>query len=50
MSMKFAILLTIAVSLVVLGIIRISRRDYLWGGTLIAIGLLIGPGGFSLLD
>ncbi|WP_430866879.1 GPGG-motif small membrane protein [Demequina aurantiaca] len=38
-----------AVILVVLGIIRIVRKDILWGVVLIVIGLLVGPGGVSLL-
>jgi len=48
MSLYFSILLTIAVTLVVLGIIRVAKRQYLLGAALIAAGLLVGPGGFSL--
>jgi uncharacterized membrane protein len=44
----WAVLLTVAVALVVLGIVRIARRDFVWGGLLIAAGLLIGPGGFNI--
>jgi hypothetical protein len=44
----FAILLTAAVALVVLGIVRLARHQYLLGATLIAAGLLVGPGGVSI--
>jgi hypothetical protein len=44
----YGVLLTIAVVLVVLGIVQLSRRNLLWGGLLIAAGLLIGPGGVSI--
>jgi hypothetical protein len=38
-----------AVILVITGIIRIVQKDILWGVVLIVIGLLVGPGGVSLL-
>jgi hypothetical protein len=38
-----------AVILVVFGIIRLVQKDILWGIVLIVIGLLVGPGGVSLL-
>lgn len=38
-----------AVILVVFGIVRIVQKDILWGVVLIVLGLLIGPGGVSLL-
>jgi hypothetical protein len=43
------ILLTIiAAILVILGIFRIVRGDLLWGIVLIVVGLLVGPGGYSI--
>ena len=43
------ILLTIiAAILVIYGIFRIVRGDLLWGIVLIVVGLLVGPGGYSL--
>lgn len=44
------ILWIIAVVLVISGIVRIVRRDFLWGVALIIIGLLVGPGGVSLFS
>ena len=44
----YALLLTVAVVLVVMGIVQVARRSYLWGAGLIGVGLLIGPGGVSL--
>jgi len=44
----YALLLTIAVVLVVMGIIQVARRSYLWGAGLIGLALLIGPGGVSI--
>ena len=38
-----------AVILVIFGIIRIVQKDILWGVVLIVLGLLVGPGGVSLL-
>lgn len=43
------ILWILAVILVVVGIWKIIERDFLFGVVLIVIGLLIGPGGVSLL-
>ncbi|GAA3382253.1 GPGG-motif small membrane protein [Cryptosporangium minutisporangium] len=43
------ILLTIiAAILVILGIFRIVKGDLLWGIVLIIVGLLVGPGGYSI--
>ena len=39
----------IAVVLVVAGIVAIVRSHVLWGVVLIVVGLLVGPGGVSLL-
>ena len=44
------ILLIAAIVLVVFGIIRIVQKDVLWGVVLIVLGLLVGPGGVSLLS
>lgn len=43
------ILWLIAVVLVVVGIWKLVNRDFLFGIILIVLGLLIGPGGVSLL-
>jgi uncharacterized MnhB-related membrane protein len=43
------ILWIIAVILVVSGIFALFRRQLLWGAVLIIVGLLVGPGGVSLL-
>jgi hypothetical protein len=45
---QFAILLTVAVALVVLGVVRLAKHQYLLGAALIAAGLLVGPGGISI--
>jgi len=39
----------LAVILVVVGIWKIFQQDFLFGIVLILLGLLIGPGGVSLL-
>ncbi|MES1170909.1 MAG: GPGG-motif small membrane protein [Actinomycetota bacterium] len=44
------ILLIAAVILVIAGIVRIVQKDVLWGVVLIVLGLLIGPGGVSILS
>jgi hypothetical protein len=45
------ILLTLlAIFLVVAGVFRLVRGDILWGVILILVGLLVGPGGISLLS
>ena len=44
------ILLIAAIVLVVFGIIRIVQKDVLWGVVLIVLGLLVGPGGVSILS
>ena len=38
----------IAVILVVSGLITLTRRNILYGILLIAVGLLVGPGGVSI--
>ncbi len=43
------ILWLLAVFLVVSGIYRIIHGQILWGVILIIVGLLVGPGGVSLL-
>ena len=44
------ILWIIAAVLVIAGIVAIIRAQVLWGIVLIVLGLLVGPGGVSLLD
>ena len=44
------ILFIAAAILVIVGIIRIVQKDILWGVVLIVLGLLVGPGGVSLLS
>ncbi len=44
------ILWIIAAVLVIAGIVAIIRSQVMWGIVLIIIGLLVGPGGVSLLD
>jgi uncharacterized protein YqgC (DUF456 family) len=39
----------LAVVLVVAGVVSIVRSQVLWGVVLIIVGLLVGPGGVSLL-
>jgi hypothetical protein len=39
----------LAVVLVVAGIFAVLRSQVLWGIVLIVVGLLVGPGGVSLL-
>ncbi len=39
----------LAVVLVVAGVVSIVRSQVLWGVVLIILGLLVGPGGVSLL-
>jgi hypothetical protein len=36
------------VVLVVAGVVALVRKQLLWGGVLIVLGLLVGPGGVSL--
>lgn len=43
------ILWLLAVVLVVSGIVALTRKQLLWGVVLIVVGLLVGPGGVSLL-
>jgi len=44
------ILFIAAVILVIAGIVRIVQKDVLCGVVLIVLGLLVGPGGVSLLS
>ena len=44
------ILWIIAAVLVIAGIFAIVRSQVIWGVVLIILGLLVGPGGVSLLD
>jgi hypothetical protein len=44
------ILWILAVILVVSGIVALTRRQLLWGIVLIVVGLLVGPGGVSILS
>lgn len=44
------ILWIIAAVLVIAGIFAILRSQVIWGIVLIILGLLVGPGGVSLLD
>lgn len=44
------ILFIAAAILVIFGIIRIVQKDVLWGVVLIVLGLLVGPGGVSILS
>jgi hypothetical protein len=43
------ILWVLAVILVVSGIVALARRELLWGIVLIVVGLMVGPGGVSIL-
>jgi hypothetical protein len=43
------ILWLIAVILVVAGVFALLRREIIWGVVLIVVGLLIGPGGVSII-
>jgi hypothetical protein len=40
----------VAVVLVISGIFAIVRQQILWGIVLIVVGLLVGPGGVSILS
>ena len=42
------VLWILAVILVVAGIVALVRRQFVWGGVLIVVGLLVGPGGVSV--
>lgn len=44
------LLWVLAAVLVALGVLRLVRGDVLWGIVLIIVGLLVGPGGVSLLS
>lgn len=42
------ILWLIAVVLVIVGIVQLFQKQYLWGIVLIIAGFLVGPGGVSI--
>ena len=44
------LLWVIAVALVVAGVVALVRKQFLWGAVLVVVGLLVGPGGVSLLS
>ena len=44
------VLWILAVVLVVAGIVSLVRQQWLWGAVLVVVGLLVGPGGVSLLS
>jgi hypothetical protein len=44
------LLWVIAVVLVVAGVVALVRKQLLWGAVLVVVGLLVGPGGVSLLS
>ena len=44
------VLWIIAVVMVIAGIVGLVRGQILWGIALIVLGLLVGPGGVSLLS
>lgn len=46
--MEFVLWL-LAVILVIAGIFALFRRELVWGVVLIIVGLLIGPGGVSII-
>jgi hypothetical protein len=39
----------LAVVLVIAGIVALFRREIVWGAVLIIVGLLVGPGGVSII-
>jgi uncharacterized protein YqgC (DUF456 family) len=39
----------LAVVLVIAGIVALFRRELVWGVLLIVVGLLVGPGGVSII-
>jgi hypothetical protein len=39
----------LAVVLVVAGVVALLRREIVWGVVLIVVGLLVGPGGVSII-
>lgn len=42
------ILWILGVVLIIVGVIRLIQKDFLWGAILLVVGLLIGPGGGTL--
>jgi hypothetical protein len=45
-----AVLWIIAVILVIAGVVSLIRGEIAWGVALVVIGLLVGPGGVSVLS
>lgn len=39
----------LAVVLVIAGVVALLRKEIVWGVVMIVVGLLVGPGGVSLL-
>jgi len=48
-SVMYTLLWIVAAVLVIAGIVGIVRGELVWGIALIVAGLLIGPGGVSLI-
>ncbi len=46
--MLSVLLFIIAAVLVIAGVFALFRRQLLWGIVLIVVGLLVGPGGYSI--
>ncbi len=46
--MLSVLLFIIAAVLVIAGVFALFRRQLLWGIVLIIVGLLVGPGGYSI--
>jgi hypothetical protein len=44
------LLFIIAAVLVIAGVVTILRGSLLWGIVLIVVGLLVGPGGYSIFQ
>ena len=44
----YLLLWVLAVVLVVLGVVKLVDRQYLFGIILIILGFLVGPGGYSI--
>jgi hypothetical protein len=42
------VLWILAVVLVVVGVVALVRKQWIWGAVLVVLGLLVGPGGVSL--
>ena len=46
----YVILWLIAIALIVVGIVKLTERQYLLGAVLIIVGFLVGPGGVSVFS